>query len=291
VLFFLKTKFVEFLLNINSLIKCFSFDRKTFLWIIALNGPKFVKKIIAKKFLSKRNIVLPGLSYKWKNYLNTLKKEGYVLIEKEFLNSANKILKSIDENFLYEYKKNDNVIDYEFDLGFSFPGVMETMANENLCNLICSYYNRQGYYREHPEIMSHSSAEIVRSSEYFHVDGYRQLTIYLMLSDMNIDTSQIYVSPRSHKDIKYDLRRLKNRKLETEKVIPIEAKKGDLLIFDAGSLFHKGFSRDQRRIIMHFVATSGWLPTKDYEKYDKDYLKMYLKNPEKHVESCFNGFL
>ena len=112
-----------------------------------------------------------------------------------------------------------------------------------------------------------------------------------MLSDMNKNTSQLYIYPKSHKLKSYNYNRAPSIEENIqEKEIGLTAKKGDLVIFNSGALWHKGFSRENKRIILNFILTSGWLPTPEKENYDADYLKIKLQNKESFIKNCFSGF-
>ena len=52
--------------------KTLSFDRKEFKRIIALQGPKFAKKYLIRKYLNKSNFINPKLNQKWLEYLEKL---------------------------------------------------------------------------------------------------------------------------------------------------------------------------------------------------------------------------
>ena len=142
-------------------------------------------------------------------------------------------------------------------------------------------------YRNHAQIMSHSrsSKTVQRSSEIAHIDGYKQLTCFFMLTEMNQNTSQLYVYPKSHKFKSYNYNRAINIEDHMKaKEFGITAKRGDLVIFNSGSLWHKGFSRENKRIIMNFILTTGWIPTPDREDYDADYLQIKLQNEESFIK-------
>ena len=276
-----------------NLAKTIKFDKKEFQRVLALQGPRPIKSYIDKKYLKNTNYKCPFLDGEWQKHLKNFNENGFVLIENQFNEHYEKILNNLNLDDLYSFHDNNFVIDYCFDLGFSFPGIYELMSDEQLCAFFCNVLGRQAIYRNHPELVSHSKNEFTkkRSSEFAHIDGYKQITCFLMLSDMNESTSQLYYYPNSHKKKSFNFNRSKyiESKQELEPV-GICAKKGDLLIFNSGSLWHKGLARKSRRLILNFVVTSGWLPTPDEEKYDYDFIKIKLQNEESYVKNCFSGF-
>ncbi len=276
-----------------NLAKTIKFDKKEFQRVLALQGPSPIKSLIDKKYIKKINYKCPNLNNEWQKHLKNFNKDGFVVIDKQFNKHYEKILNNLNLNDLDNYYDNNLVIDYCFDLGFSFPGIYELMTDEQLCSFFCNFLERQAIYRNHPEIVSHSKNKFTkkRSSEFAHIDGYKQITCFLMLSDMDKSTSQLYYYPNSHKKKSFNFNRSKyienNKEIEP---VGICAKKGDLVIFNSGALWHKGFARQSRRLILNFVVTSGWLPTPDEEKYDYDFLKIKLENEENFVKNCFSGF-
>ena len=222
-----------------------------------------------------------------------MNEDGFVVIENEFEDILKKIIDNLDFKSLKNNRNKEVVIDYCFDIGFSFPGVLDLLSDKNLCALFCNFFNRQAMYRNHAQIMSHSrsSKTVQRSSEIAHIDGYKQLTCFFMLTEMNQNTSQLYVYPKSHKFKSYNYNRAINIEDHMKaKEFGITAKRGDLVIFNSGSLWHKGFSRENKRIIMNFILTTGWIPTPDREDYDADYLQIKLQNEESFIKNCFSGF-
>ena len=110
----------------------------------------------------------------------------------------------------------------------------------------------------------------------------------LLLSEQNDTTSQLHVYPGTHNEISYDLYRSKKRNLNN-KPIGINCNFGDLLLFDAGAMWHYGKYRDPR-ILLSIELTTGWLPTFREEKYDYDIIKFHLKDKPAYVKRMFDGF-
>jgi hypothetical protein len=259
--------------------------------VLYLEGPLFFKKIVAKKFLTRNNELPFTLHEDWINYLKILRRDGVVVISDNFFKSqAETIFITLKKYNIDSWKNNNEVIDYCFDLGFAFPGIIDLMSHDQLCKLFYAYYGRQAYYREHPEVIAHSTAKKPRSSEFIHKDGYRQLSCFLMLSEMNEDTSQLSVFLGSHKEVGFNLERNSSSNTDSLMQTSINAKFGDLIIFDSGSLWHFGKSRSIQRIILNFILTTGWMLPLQSDKYDSDFLFHFLKNKEEITKNTFNGF-
>ena len=279
---------------ILNLIKTVKIEKKEIQKYLALQGPKRVKKFFEHRYLTENCGAKYDLAEEWLTYLIKLENDGYVVIPNSFALVADKILENLDIEKLNSFNDETHVIDYCFDLGFSFPGIFNLMSNKELCSLLCNFFGRQALYRNHPQIISHSRGvdTLKRSSEFSHIDGYKQLTMFLLLSDMNETTSQLYIYPNSHKTKSYTYNRSIriDQSKQFENVLGITAQKGDLVIFNSGSLWHKGLSRESRRLILNIIITTGWIPTPDSENYDSDYLKINLKGMPEYVSKCFTGF-
>lgn len=256
-----------------------------------LYGPPFMQKMIARMYLRSDSSFEPApLTDPWFKALSELRSDGFTVVSKLFDQSADVIAGSISLAEL-QYVRNDfAVIDWLVELGFSHPGVMDVLADRNLCALLTNYYGRSFCYRDRPVITSHSSAMSPRSSEHVHVDGYRQITCFLMLSNMDEASSQLVVARGSHAKLKFDLSRSQAREVPDADFVPVVAEKGDLVIFDSGAMWHYGVSRDNPRHIMSFIATTGWLRANSGGLNESDYLNWRLKNEDGFVKGAFSQF-
>ena len=273
---------------IKIVISRITLDKNQFKQDLALYSPGYIKKKLETKYLSPENILLPKLNPKWDGVLDDLNKNGYGIISDEFKKEAEILKNMLQELDLYSYKEKDNVLDYSFLIGFSNKTVLDIMKNQFICNLCCSFFKRQAFYRGHPQIISMSSANVTRSSAFPHIDGYKQLDFWLMLSDMNEKTTQFYIYPPEIKNLSNDISR-KKRKFNS-KAKGINAKFGDLLILNVGSNFHFGKYRDKKRVVLHMSTNTGWLPTLNSEKFDSDLLKSCLDKTPDYVKNMFTMF-
>lgn len=178
--------------------------------IPAIDGPAFYKRRLWKRYLTADPAFQPiPLGPAFQQHLETLREDGIVTIKGLFVDTAARVREFLDAMQLTGYRRQDEVTDFFVDLGFVIPEVMRLLCHPELCGLLCNYYGRQAYYREHPSVegMSAGAQGVDRTSSHVHCDGYRQITIFLLVNDVSpADTHLIYYRG-THREPKLEIRK------------------------------------------------------------------------------------
>lgn len=263
---------------------------------ISLKSPSIIKKIISLIYLentTKLHFDSSCLPDEWNGYATNLLTAGFVVIPSSltgFENVCFSLFNKLSETSLHEFTRKDQVIDFQLPLSFFSTDLLKVYSDIRLCSFLHWFFGRQFYYREHPVILSHSSSSVGRSSENPHVDGYHQITMFLMLSEMNQNTSQLYVEPAAFGYPGLNLDRTKSSSYSS-RMLPVNASVGDLVILNSGSTLHKGISRDIPRLIVNMVVTTGWLHTPHSSCYESDYLRAELRESRPIVFNAFSNMI
>lgn len=260
--------------------------------IPAIDGPAFYKRRLWKRYLTADPAFQPiPLGPAFQRHLEALREDGIVTIKGLFVDTAARVREFLDAMELTGYRRQDEVTDFFVDLGFVIPEVMRLLCHPDLCGLFCNYYGRQAYYREHPSVegMSAGAQGVDRTSSHVHCDGYRQITMFLLVNDVSpADTHLIYYRG-THKEPKLEYERVADT---TKLVKDCEAvlgtgHAGDLIVFDSGSGYHRGEYLPGQRVIVTTVVTTGWFRFKDPLRRDEDALRVVLRQHPPHVQSMF----
>jgi hypothetical protein len=165
------------------------------------------------------------------------------------------------------------------------------LADPQLCGLFCNYYGRQAYYREHPLVLASSAGDegVDRSSSRVHCDGYRQLTMQLLVNDTSDEDSHLVFYAGSHATPKLDVNRDQSNINLVDSYRPVlgTGRSGTLVLFDSGAGYHCGVYKPGQRVILTQVVTSGWLPFKDRMREDSDALRGLRERFPPHVRAAF----
>ncbi|MFL6601425.1 MAG: hypothetical protein ACJ8R9_08840 [Steroidobacteraceae bacterium] len=260
--------------------------------IAATDGPAFYKRRLWKRYLTPDPAFQPApLTPEFRGYLEQLREEGIVNIAGHFEPVAARLRSLIDEMALTGYRRQDDVTDWLVDVGFVVPEVMRMLTDPQLCGLFCNYYGRQAYYREHPCIsgMSAGAPGVDRSSSHVHCDGYRQLTLHLLLNDVSATDTHLIYYAGTHKDSKLNYERVTgtSKLVEGARTVLGTGRAGTLAVFDSGSGYHRGDYRPGQRYLLQCVVTSGWLPFKDRIREDADALRGVSGTLPAHVRAMF----
>jgi hypothetical protein len=286
--FLSKTPFLRFVLLYAANMT----DRSKRATIAATDGPTFYKRRLWKRFLTPDPAfkAVP-LSPEFQRHLDTLREDGIVFI-RGFDETAQGLRDVIEELGLSGCRRDDRVTDYEIDVGFASPAVMKMLTNSDLTGLFCNYYGRQAYYREHPLLVGMSSGAkgVDRSSSRVHCDGYRQLTLHLLVKDLSASDTHLTFYKGSHKEPKLDYTRVpENSKLVAgEHAVLGTGQAGTLVLFDSGSGYHSGEYLPGQRILLSSVVTSGWIPFADPRRSDLDVLQGQYSSKPPHVRAMFD---
>jgi hypothetical protein len=267
-------------------------DRFTRAAIAATEGPAFYKRSLWKRYLTPDPAFQPiPLGPQFQRYLEQLREEGMVAITGHFEETAQRLRELLGELELTRHRRMDSVTDFEIDVGLSQPAVLRMLAHPELCGLFCNYYGRQAYYREHPLLlgMSAGAAGVDRSSSRVHCDGYRQITLHLLVNDVSAEDTHLIYYTGTHKQPKLDYTRVPENSNLVAKV-PTKlgtGRAGTLTVFDSGSGYHAGEYKPGQRILLSTVVTTGWLPFRDAARSDEDALRVMRERQPPHVRAMF----
>lgn len=244
---------------------------------IAIDGPSFVKRRLWKRYLTPDPGYVPiAMAPTFERHLSMLREQGICYIE-GFADVATRLTGMLDAMRLTNYRRVDRVTDFEIDVGFAVPEVMRMLAHPDLCALFCNYYGRQAYYREHPLIvgMSAGAPGVDRSSSQVHCDGYRQITLHLLLNDVAASDTHLVYYAGTHKQPKVDYTRVNGNAAQVAGVAQSlgVGRAGTLILFDSGSGYHQGRYLPGQRLLLSGVVTTGWLPFRDRAREDLDTLR------------------
>jgi hypothetical protein len=260
--------------------------------LLASYGPSFYKRNLWKRYLTPDSTFRPiPLSEEFQGYLARLREDGIVIIQGHFERVAGRLRALLNEMGLEGYRRSDKVNDFIVDVGLVVPEVVHMLAHSELCGLLCNYYGRQAYYREHPIIVASSAGAegVDRTSSRVHADGYRQITMQLLINDVTAEDSHLIFYAGTHKQPKLSVDREPSNKLLVEGCRPVLGigQAGTLVVFDSGSGYHCGQYKSGQRLMLSEVVTSGWLPFKDRVREDADVLRGSRGSYPAHVRAMF----
>jgi hypothetical protein len=260
--------------------------------LAATDGPDFYKRRLWSRYLTPDPRFKPiPLSPEFEVYLETLRRDGIVMIEGAFDGTAAAMRALVEALELTNHRRLDDVIDYEIDLGFAHPEVLRMLAHADLCGMLCNYFSRQARYREHPRLvaMSAGAAGVDRSSSRVHCDGYRQITLHLLVNDVTPSDTHLVFYKRTHRQPKLNYTRVpENSKLvDVRDAMFATARAGTLVVFDSGSGYHQGAYTPGQRILLGLVVTTGWLPFQDPSRVDADVFRAIGERQPPHVRAMF----
>lgn len=252
---------------------------------IAIDGPQWVKRRLWRQYLTPDPGYVPvPLSPTYSAHLTALKADGICHIGgfETVAAELRALLKGLQLDGLH---RDDRITDFEFDAGLTSPAVLKLLAHPELCGLICNYYGRQARYREHPMLvgMSEGGAGVERSSGRVHCDGYRQITLHLLLNDLTAADTHLVYYTGTHREPKVDYTRVA-REMDGERALGI-GRAGTLVLFDSGSGYHQGRYLKGQRLLLSGVITTGWLPFRDPAREDLEALRGLTLAP--HVRGMF----
>jgi hypothetical protein len=261
--------------------------------IAATDGPGVYKRRLWRRYLTPDPTFKPvALGPVFQRHLEKLREDGIVIIEGIFEAPVKRLRELVDGWQLSGYRRSDDVTDFVVDVGFAVPEVTQMLCHPELCGLLCNYYGRQAYYREHPSVVAMSAGDsgVDRTSSHVHCDGYRQLTMNLLLNDIDPGDTHLIYYRGSHKEPKLDYERVAEtlNRVENFPATLGTGRAGSLILFDSGSGYHRGEYRSGQRVQLNEVVTTGWLPFKDRLREDSDVLRVAGDRQPAHVRAMFD---
>ncbi|RPF74958.1 MAG: hypothetical protein CBE49_000335 [Rickettsiales bacterium TMED289] len=119
-------------------------------------------------------------------------------------------------------------------------------------------YGRHFWIREDAFIMEHTAnmaGNHIQAS--WHVDGYNQITLQLLLEDSDKDAVATEIVPGSSK-FEWDFNRANNQNAVIDSSFKFTGEKGDLFIFYGGGSLHRSYIGSSDRKALFINLSSGW---------------------------------
>lgn len=220
--------------------------QKVYWYLYKLGQEKTSANLPAPKYLSEAS---------FNNCLNEFKEKGITKWPKSF--------KSVLSQKLVNNLRDKTGMNQTITLSFDHELSSKTILDTDICLLISHYYSNQSFFREEPTI-SHKSVlkkNFNKPDSYmFHSDGFRQVSVMLLLNDLNDKNVHMEYAIKSHSQQQiYERRFLDQENLKKKyKIKKLVGKKGDLFIFDAEGL-HRGVygKNGKERLIFHLNFHPG----------------------------------
>lgn len=227
-----------------------------------LLSPRIIQKIywnLYKLGQEKTSVKLPAPNYlsiaSFNNCLKEFKEKGVTKWPISF--------KSTLSQKLINNLRDKTGINQTIKLPFDHELTLKTILNTDICLLISHYYSSQSFFREEPTI-NHKSVlkkNFNKPNSYmFHSDGFRQVSVMLLLNDLNDKNIHMEYVIKSHlKQQIYERRFVDQENLKKQyRIKKLVGKKGDLFIFDAEGL-HRGLygKSGKERLIFHLNFHPG----------------------------------
>ena len=245
----------EQFLNINSIIRpLFRLDKKAFLLELKLRGPNFYQRYIEKKYCSGfcEEEVNKISSQRIRDWYDEFKSNDFVKIPGQTK------LMELFQTYLPSKVDSDEHNRARFVFSNIPPeDIIETLPKEIL-DLLRAIYGRKFWIREHAFFMHHrgnNAKNHIQAS--WHVDGYNQVTLQLLMDDSLEDSVATEIVPGSS-STKWSFNR-------TEIKVPasVESKKflgraGDLFVFNGGAALHRSYIGAGDRKAVFLNLSSGW---------------------------------
>jgi hypothetical protein len=246
------------------------------------------------------------LSDEGKSYLKDLKKKGYFVMPEKFNELADYVVEEYFQNAdkgprQAELFKRRKILDINpsdgksigrllsWYVSFRDPRFKEILFNPELCGILCNFFRRQPYYRDaiHLTMDQFDEQVMLRRASKFHLDaGVHQLSVILALNDITEECTHTLYAEGSNTKYRYreteDLHSFPDSWVEqnftTTKLL---AKKGSLVVFDAGNGFHKIVEKPNSIRKMLFInvtagsniktskldSSAGWPELQQYPSY------------------------
>lgn len=158
-------------------------------------------------------------------------------------------LQSISSDVIDEFLESNALLvskNWFCNCDFMDPFFQQVLSDTQLVELVSAYYRRPAFFREEPtlNVLNKTDPALAnKPSRVFHSDGYRQVSMMLLLNDISADDIHMEYCLSSHIDQQqsYD-RRLLDQEI-IDKRYPrksLVGKRGTVFVFDTEG-FHKGF--------------------------------------------------
>jgi hypothetical protein len=250
------------------------------------------------------------LDNNFKDYQKRFNRDGFVIIDELFKSEANYINEVIDNPEIQNGVILKNLNKTKPDLGernknrgcpffylwsFNDPNLKTIFYNKNLINLLHNHYRRQTFCRNNPYVFELHYMKDKRGNdpesmerdvtELFHIDGQHQTSLMILLNDIDEDASHMEIAGGSHKTLKLNYDRFQLDQKDIAKKYKIEkciGKKGTVVLFNAGKLYHRLVLKEKKRRAFQMNFTTGYAMWDSEEKIDfpketNNYIKRFYK--------------
>ena len=246
---------IEFIRGFLRLFTVLSMGSKGFKLWFYYNSPKFVRSYLWKK----HNLEICHLN---QNYIQNSEFSEKLRELKDFGITKFSEIEHSELDKLLNTFQIDNTRNNTIHLDLNSNIVKFVIKDLKILEFLSEYYGASAYLRENPTIsclVKNDPKLHQKPSRIFHSDGYRQVSLMMLLNDIDDTNIHMEYCLSSHKkqQLTYDRRRLNQEAIsKTFEKFHLTGRKGSLFIFDTEG-FHKGtYNLDKGkpedyRIIMH----------------------------------------
>lgn len=232
------------------------------------------------------NILRPAveISDSYQNYLKEFREKGIVVIPGAFSEIADVLdrdfCRDLDGDLTNDFRERvrrgerDDILGIRmFRLSFRTPLLFPFLFNPEMLGFLYNYYQRQPYYRNQPELVVTNSRLKGQTKQKeiaakFHIDYYHQISVMLLINSLGLEDTCLEYAAGSHLSKENPWNRFSYSDDEVVKRYPIVkgiGPKGSLVIFDAGSGYHRvrPVENSERKLVQVNFTTGHIWP---YEK-------------------------
>lgn len=150
-------------------------------------------------------------------------------------------------------------------IDFSDRKLDPILFDADLLGIIYNYYRRQPFYRHRPTLAANqaTSGDFAKQEiqTKYHIDLFRQVSFMFLCNDVTVDDTHLQYAAGSHTEWRKNWDRFSYTDEDIEKryrIIDAVGPKGTLIVFDAGSGYHRGLHKPNTvRKILHTNITTG----------------------------------
>ncbi len=268
------------------------------LFLIIIRLHHFLLRFFLKPKISKNNIQIKAL-------INDLNQNGYTLIkpfDTEFKKSVDQIIKQCETIKKNKNLKKNNKKEYLVPLLDDYEFVIKDnffkFVTNNLFLIVSSNYLSSIPILTYLNLWfsPRQKDSNLKGSQLWHLDheSFRQLKIFLFVRDVDKKSGPTtlinkYNSLQKQKELNYNLKENNKHfelKMPKEQEISIEGKKGDVLLIDTSSCFHRGANNvEKERLVLMFQ----FLPIYAYSSNKFNNFKKYNFSNNSLIKKVFNN--
>jgi len=187
---------------------------------------------------------------------------GIIKINENFKEFADYIIENYSEKLIDD---GNGVKNYFLPLSDKY--IINTILKTEIYSKIYNYYGSNPYLRNDPLLQEISPTEkfLNFGNGSFHVDRYCQISVMILLHDLEISETHMEYILGSHKrtlgflNLYLDFNNIKKRIISNNEnnIYHIIGKKGDCFIFNTMGLHKANYKLNSKRSIFHLNFTNG----------------------------------